>query len=257
MARRYVVKLSGMNPEDGCKVHVLFFGIDESQFAHIQNIRGNIYDLRDFIKSEDLAYSLAHATYSINGKLSVDHVEKLILLFDVFEGINGGRNYLSNQNFIEMMKALTPAHIEKLYKKHGIEPISDIPWIKAFSGGSDDHSGQFIGKTYTSTEAVNTEEVLNNIRRKRISPEGRHNDYKSLAFAVYKIAYDFSKTKGSEASNSLFQKINENLFESRSLKLRDRLILKRAKSHTKKKCVWKFPCSVSCDIFHMNENHSV
>jgi len=222
-------------PEDGCKAHVLLYGIDTSQFAQIQKIRESIYTLRDYIKSEKIAYSLAHATYPINGKLTVGHIEKLILLFDVFEGINGGRNNLSNQNFMEMMKNLTPAHLENLYTKHGIEPMSDTPWIKAFTGGSDDHSGQFIGKTFTNTDADNIEDILHNIRSKRTSPEGRHNDFKSLAFAVYKIAYDFSKTKGNEASNTLFQKINENLFDSKSLKLKDRLMLRRAKSHTKKK----------------------
>jgi glycosyltransferase involved in cell wall biosynthesis/predicted metal-dependent phosphoesterase TrpH len=222
-------------PENGCKIHVLFFGIKEEQFNDIQKLRTNIYTLRDYIKSEDLAYSLAHATFPVNGKLHYEHIEKLLLLFDVFEGINGGRNDLSNSTFVEINRRLSPSHFDRLYEKYKIEPMSDTPWIKAFTGGSDDHAGLFVGKTYTLVEAENVEEVVYNIKRKKISAEGRHNDYKSLAFTVYKIAYEFSKTKGSDASSTFLTKLNEHIFESKSMNLKDKLILQKVKSATKKK----------------------
>ena len=72
-------------PEDYCKVHILVYGISESQYKKIMQIRHNVYVLRDFIVDEDLAYSVAHATYDQDGKLSFEHVEKLVVLFDVFE----------------------------------------------------------------------------------------------------------------------------------------------------------------------------
>jgi glycosyltransferase involved in cell wall biosynthesis/predicted metal-dependent phosphoesterase TrpH len=222
-------------PENGCKIHVLFFGITEEQFENIQKLRENIYVLHDYIKSEDLAYSLAHATFPVNGKLHLEHIEKLLLLFDVFEGINGGRNDLSNNTFVEIIRRLTPNHFDRLYDKHKIDPMSDTPWVKAFTGGSDDHAGLFVGKTYTLVEAENVEEVVTNIKRKKISAEGRHNDYKSLAFTVYKIAYEFSKTKGSDASSNFFTKLNEHVFESKSMNLKEKLILQKVKSTTRKK----------------------
>ncbi|MFT6100093.1 MAG: putative metal-dependent phosphoesterase TrpH, partial [Arenicella sp.] len=36
-------------PEDGCKAHVLVYGIDESQYRQLMAIAKNIYLLRDYI----------------------------------------------------------------------------------------------------------------------------------------------------------------------------------------------------------------
>ena len=140
-------------PEDGCKVHLLIYGIGRSEFEEIQKLRENIYNLRDYIKARNLAHSIAHATYSVNKKLTIDHLEKLILLFDVFEGINGARSEKGNDIWMSSLKALTPDKIAQLKKKHNIEPFSETPWIKGLTGGSDDHAAMFIGRTYTSTAA--------------------------------------------------------------------------------------------------------
>jgi hypothetical protein len=50
-------------PEDGCKVHVLCYGITPAQFAAIQKARENIYNLRDYLRAENIACSVAHATF--------------------------------------------------------------------------------------------------------------------------------------------------------------------------------------------------
>ena len=79
-------------PDDGCKIHVLAWNIDEHQFNEIQRLRENIVDLRDYLWAERIVHSCAHPLYSINDRLSIDHFERLLLLFNVFETINGGRN---------------------------------------------------------------------------------------------------------------------------------------------------------------------
>src|SRR4030043_477174 len=53
-------------PEDGCKVHILVYGLSEDQFSCIQKIRTDIYEMRAFLKQEDLAHAVAHATYAVN-----------------------------------------------------------------------------------------------------------------------------------------------------------------------------------------------
>jgi predicted metal-dependent phosphoesterase TrpH len=54
-------------PEDGCKVHVLVLGIDESQFRTIQELRANVYDLHRFLIEEDVIASVSHPLYRVNG----------------------------------------------------------------------------------------------------------------------------------------------------------------------------------------------
>ena len=42
-------------PEDGCKVHILCYGITPEQFAVIQRARDNIYNLRDYLRQANIA----------------------------------------------------------------------------------------------------------------------------------------------------------------------------------------------------------
>lgn len=211
-------------PEDGCKVHILVYGLNESQFTEIERLRTNIYELRDYLKNQNLAHSVAHATFSVNGKLSLEHLEKLILLFDVYEGINGSRDRKSNLTWASVLENLDQSKIESLQRKYDIEPFSKDSWIKSYTGGSDDHAGFFIGKTYTISDAETPEEFVESLKEKRTFASGRNNDYQCLAFSVYKIAYDFSKTRTKKGS-SLFGVLTEAMIGNDFDTLKSKLML--------------------------------
>jgi len=223
------VEVTTYFPENGCKIHVLVYGLNESQFKMINKARADIYDLRCYIKEQYLAHSVAHATYSINKKLTIENIERLVLLFDYFEGINGSRSRMGNKILMDALLGLTPETIDDLYKKYRIEPYSDTPWIKGLTGGSDDHGGLFFGKTFTSTDGDTPESFIDQLKKKRSSLGGRHNDYQGLAFAIYKIAYDFSKSKSERWSTPLFNAVNGLLFDSQSITLKNRLIVEKMK----------------------------
>lgn len=217
-------------PEDGCKTHILCYGHTKEQFAEIQKIRRNIYDFRDYIKEQNLAHSVAHATFSVNGRLKLMHLEKLMLLFDVFEGINGGRGKLHNTTWVRTLENLTPLAMENLYARYRIEPFSDNPWIKGFTAGSDDHAGLFLGKTYTLTRADSPQEYLERLKNKECRHAGRYSDFHSMAFTVYKIAHDFSQTKKSvHFAGGLFNKITKYIFEQEKPGFIERMKMKSFK----------------------------
>jgi len=217
-------------PENNCKVHILIYDFTEDQFNEIQRLRSNIYDLRDFLKTEKLPHSVAHASYSVNGKLNLELFEKLILLFDVFESINGGRNEYGNNIVYETLRNLNPQIISGLFNKYGIIPFSDTPWIKGFTGGSDDHAGFFIGKTFTISESYNKEDFVKTLVDKQTLAGGRHNNYQGLAFSIYKIAYDFSKTKSEKLPKGLMSGINGFIFENKSFSFINKLKLNKLRS---------------------------
>ena len=81
-------------PHDPCKLHLLVWGISESQHSEIVALRDNIFDLQSYLQKSGVAHSVAHPLYSINGKLEVSHLERLILLFKHFESVNGLRDAL-------------------------------------------------------------------------------------------------------------------------------------------------------------------
>lgn len=221
------VEVTTYFPEDGCKIHVLVFDITEEQFTVIDLLRENIYQLREYIKEQDIAHSVAHATYSINRRLTIETLERLMVLFDVFEGINGTRNPFYNKIWRETLRSLTPDVMDRLVKKYGIEPYSATPWIKGLTGGSDDHAGLFIGHTYTGTETCTKKEFLKALKRKETHSFGRTNSYKGLAFILYKIVYDFSKNNTQGDMAGIFGIANKILFEDKELDLKNWFAMKR------------------------------
>jgi hypothetical protein len=80
------------------------------------------------VREQGLAHSVAHATYSINNRLTFEQIEKLLLLFDSFEAINGSRSRYANEVFQRALNSLTPERMENLKLKYGFEPFSDTPW---------------------------------------------------------------------------------------------------------------------------------
>mgnify|MGYP003877566829 CR=1 FL=1 len=216
-------------PEDGCKVHVLVYGLTPAQFEVIQTLREDIRRLRDYLRAERIACSVAHATYSVNGRLSVETIEKLILLFDVFEGLNGGRDEAHNRTWLEALQKLTPARLERLRRKHGLEPWGPDSWRKGFTGGSDDHAGLLIGQTFTLGCDATIPEFLEQVRRRETQPAGRHADHKSLACAVYKIAHEFSRARQSGGQGAPWALLNALLFENGPLGLKNWLAVQKVK----------------------------
>ena len=71
-------------------------------------MRENIFDLQQYLAQSGIAHAVAHPLYSINGKLQPAHLERLILLFKHFEGINGLRDALLSE-LAQTLFGITPA----------------------------------------------------------------------------------------------------------------------------------------------------
>ncbi len=231
------VEATASFPEDGCHIHLLLYGIGEQEFNEIQKLRKDIYELRDYVREKNIAHSVAHATYSVNGRLTLDHLEKLIVLFDVFEGINGGRSKADNNLWTNILQGLTPDRFETLCRKHRLQPYGHESWVKGFTGGSDDHGGIFIGRTFTVTRPVSTVEgFLANLRHKRTYPDGKCNDYRTLALTVYKVVHDYSTHRqGNGRGPGFIDQVGRLMFEGRRLGLLKKLQIRGVKALSRRK----------------------
>ncbi len=141
-------------PEDGCEIHCLAIGITEAQHREIQELRRNIYELRDYFVANSILHSVAHPLYRVNDMLTLDQVEKLLVLFNRFEGRNGIHDRRGNDLVRRIFGSLTREVVESLAERHGLTPQGATPWIKSFTGGSDDHGGHYIATTWTETTAA-------------------------------------------------------------------------------------------------------
>lgn len=179
-------------PENGCKIHCLVSGIQLEQFDDLQQARENIYDLQAYLRQHDIIHSIAHPLFRINDRLTPELFEKLMLLFNRFEGINGSRNQRACGIGNLIFEHLTPDLIHDMANRHGLEPVGDTPWIKTLTGGSDDHSGLYIAGAYTETPyATHTDEFLEHLRLGNHKPGGSGGTSIRLANSLYKIAYGY------------------------------------------------------------------
>ena len=135
-------------PEDRCKIHVLVYNLDEPQHQQLMQLRENIYELTNYLHRHNIPHACAHPLFGVNDRLTIDHVEKLILLFKVWE-INGSLDETMNRVTDFLASMLSPELFNKLADKHGILPPFPQPYRKCLIGGSDDHSSLHLARTYT------------------------------------------------------------------------------------------------------------
>lgn len=182
-------------PDDGCKVHVLVLGITEAQHEDIQKCRANIYDLTAYLRRAGIGHAVAHPLYRVNDRLTLEHFERLLLLFPRFE-INGARSRTANGSLRAVLQGLTPEVMERLAERHGIAPAGERPWVKGLVGGSDDHSSLTIARTHTRVPGATTvAELLEGIDAGRATVEGYPSSPKTMAHNFYGIAYQFYRQK--------------------------------------------------------------
>jgi glycosyltransferase involved in cell wall biosynthesis len=206
-------------PEDGCKLHILVWGISEQQHREIEGVRENIFDLQSYLQQADIAHAVAHPLYSVNGKLEARHLEQLILLFKHFETINGLRDALLSDLIQTLLKKLDPPKIEALASRYSLAPTHPEPWKKIFVGGSDDHGGQFAASAFIETPVADSaEKFLELIRDGNCTPCGHGGTPLILSHGFYNTVACFIQNRFHEQlgpGTALLEKMFSRFMEGR------------------------------------------
>ena len=193
-------------PDDRCEVHVLVWGLDERQHPELQARRENIFELQKFLATEHLAHAVAHPLYRVDDRLALAHIEKLVLLFKHFEGLNGHRDRLLSEVARHVLTALTPAKIEELANRHGFGPTHAEPWVKVLVAGSDDHGGMYPAAAFTETPpAESIAEFLAHVRAGRCELRGAGGTPLAVSHSLYNNLRQFigAKVAGAKSSSLL------------------------------------------------------
>jgi glycosyltransferase involved in cell wall biosynthesis len=199
-------QVSARFPDDRCEVHLLVWGINEAQHREMQTLRENIFDLQKYLASENLAHAVAHPLYRLDDRLSLTHIERLVLLFKHFEGLNGLRDKLLSEVGGFVLTRLTPEKIAQLAEQHGIAPTHPEPWKKILIAGSDDHGGIYPASAYTETDGGNTvADYLTAIREGRCTMHGTGGTPLAASHGLYNNLRQFigGKFAGAKSSSLL------------------------------------------------------
>ncbi|MHB8532713.1 MAG: glycosyltransferase [Solirubrobacteraceae bacterium] len=148
-------------------VHVLCLGITAEDHDWLQGHRGDVELCAAYMYERDITCALAHPYYTVAAPLTARHRRRLAELFSVWEVRNGARAPELNR----------PA-ATYVATRDGIGV-----------GGSDDHAGVDVGRTFTETPAAaSPQEFLAHIRAGHARARGAEGSPAKWAHAAIAIA---------------------------------------------------------------------
>jgi len=186
-------------PEMDLFCHVLTYGFTPQQEVVLNSKRQNIYHFLAYAAEQDLPVVLPHPLYfyTRNDAIRLELFEKLALMFQRFEILNGQRDLWQTNLTLSWVRSLTPEKLHGLARKHKIDPADfsvDIEKPKTLTGGSDDHMGIFAGQcgTYLHVPDLQSrldgarpsELALEAIRAGRMAPYGHVGENQKLNIAL-------------------------------------------------------------------------
>jgi len=148
-------------------VHVLCYGIDPGDHEWLQAHSGDVEACAAYLHQQGIACALAHPFFNVAAPLTRRHRRRLAELFPIWEVRNGSRAAELNM----------PAAV--YVETHGGTGI----------GGSDDHAGVDIGRTFTEVPAATTpEEFLAHLQRGDAEAGGEQGSAAKWAHAAMALA---------------------------------------------------------------------
>jgi glycosyltransferase involved in cell wall biosynthesis/predicted metal-dependent phosphoesterase TrpH len=148
-------------------VHVLCYGITPGDHEWLQAHSGDVEACAAYLHEQGIACALAHPFFNVAAPLTRRHRRRLAELFPVWEVRNGSRAAELNM----------PAAV--YVETRGGTGI----------GGSDDHAGVDIGRTYTEAPAAATpEEFLGHLQRGDAEAHGEQGSAAKWAHAAMALA---------------------------------------------------------------------
>ena len=170
-------------PDEDVKLHVLALGITERQHQEARQLRRNMYELVSYLHREDILYVLAHPLTRLGGELTPGHIERLMLLFPIWEVHNGSTLERENSFSRRLAEQSTPEKLTELAAKHDLIPLTTGPIT--FTAGSDDHGGLDIASAFTLTRPVDSiADFLAEVKAGRSRTEGEHGSTQKLAHTM-------------------------------------------------------------------------
>jgi glycosyltransferase involved in cell wall biosynthesis/predicted metal-dependent phosphoesterase TrpH len=148
-------------------VHVLCYGITPEDHERLQSHAADVEECAEYLHAREITSALAHPFYAVAAPLTARHRRRLAELFPIWETRNGSRAKELN----------LPAFV--YIETHGGTAI----------GGSDDHAGIDVGRTFTETPRAHTaREYLSHIRAGRAAAHGAQGSAAKWAHAAMALA---------------------------------------------------------------------
>jgi hypothetical protein len=152
-----------------------------------QGRRANAHELVGYLREAGVVHVLAHPIYAMPGPLDRRAVEKRLVMFGLWEFINGSRPAQQNRLACEIAEGVGRIELRQMAMRHGL-PVPPHHRISG-TGGSDDHGGIYGGVTHTVLPRVeSTKEVLEAIAAGEVRPAGEDGTVAKMVHTGFRLA---------------------------------------------------------------------
>jgi predicted metal-dependent phosphoesterase TrpH len=152
----------------GTHLHIGVYGIEERDHIQLQRRAGNFPSLLAYLRERSILFSVNHA----------------------FSGLTGARTRADFEEFVEAFPAVETRNGQMLPAANRYAEEMALLAGKAVVGGSDAHTIECLGRTYTEVAGARTApEFLDGLKRGRGAVRGESGDYWKLTRAIADIGF--------------------------------------------------------------------
>ncbi len=178
-------------PDFGIGIHVLAYGFTPEQEVRLEKLRKNLYHFMEYARQHNISTIWAHPLYHYSAKETPPPAffNKMLLVFERFEAVNGQRDTWQNLLVKEWLKQSSREQIDRYAKEFNIDPLQycSDPYRKSMAGGSDCHMGIFAGMTGTFLHVPDLQSKLQTESRSQLALEAIRNG-QMAPFGTYQNA---------------------------------------------------------------------
>ena len=180
-------EISARFPEDESYVDVLVYGLDAGIHLEAQARRNDVYELVAYLREAGIVHVLAHPMYGPYKPLNRVAIEKRLVLFPLWEFVNGSRPTSQNRLARDAAEGVGALDLRQMALRHGLE-APDHTRI-AGTGGSDDHGGIYGGATFTVLPKVTSpNELLEALKAGESEPGGEDGSVAKVTHTAFRLA---------------------------------------------------------------------
>jgi glycosyltransferase involved in cell wall biosynthesis len=186
-------------PDLDTSFHVLAYGFTPAQEVNLDRLRRDIYRFAEYCCQEEIPTVLAHPLHfhAPGGTPPLSMMDRLGILFERFEGVNGQRDDWQNLLVSAWVEGMDEETIVAMSRRSGL-PYDGFclnPTVKRLTGGSDDHFDMFAGSCGTILHVPDLERrkgeghspshmALEALRTNAMAPFGASCDEERLSAAM-------------------------------------------------------------------------
>lgn len=157
------------------RIHLGAWGLNEKQHREIQRLRANVFDTAAYLREQQIFFAVNHLFLLFGDEIDLNrYLRHMLPLAPALETRNGAAIRADNDLVTVLASDVSVSG----------RPIATV-------GGSDAHTLQWVGTTFTESPARTRDEFLDDLRAGRATVGGLHGGFWRATSEIYGVVFNY------------------------------------------------------------------